>query len=916
MNDFRIAAVVFVICVAVSIGQTAVAQEGISSQYEQFFESKIRPALIKYCYECHSIDSGMTRGGLLVDSRDGLLQGGESGPAIDLNDYEASPLWTAIHYEDYEMPPSEPMPQNVIDDFEKWFEMGLPDPRVRKAIVVANTLDVASGKSHWAFQLPVADAGQSIDEVVNSKQSQGGTEPVDAAPPATLLRRLNFDLVGLPPTVQEIQAFTQQYKNNPQAAVRSKVDQLLESPQYGERWGRHWMDVVRFAESSGNGNFTYPHAWRYRDYVIDAFNKDTPYDQFIAQQLAGDLLPAKTDRQWQENLIATGFLAVGIKDHGERNPRVFEMELVDEQIDTTTQAFLGLTVSCARCHDHKFDPIPTVDYYSMAGIFTSTDTLYGTVFGQQNHQPRKLLELPLKDKTSTTKSLSTTEIEETKQRIQEIKDEVRMIRAKASRPGGEQPQQRQMVAFRNQIARLEGMLKTVDNSGKPFTFAMGVQDSENPSDTEVLLNGDVEKKAQVVPRGFLQILSDVPSKTIATSSSGRRELADWIGSDKNPLTSRVMVNRIWMHLLGTPLVESPNNFGVTAQSPSNPELLDLLAVKFVAADWSVKSLIREIVLSDTYRQSTAFDRSNDKIDPDNKTYWRANSRQLDAEALRDAMLAASALLEPKRPLASEVSAMGDGRMGRLFDKNSFDPTNVNRSVYLPIIRDDLPEALALFDFADPNATQGRRETTNVPSQSLYLMNSDYVTYVSQQMAINLSENYRSPVDQVMMAFLKLYGRVPTGEEVNLSKQFFRTFDVAVVETKRTPASGESRASARRSVGRNNGRQNANSQRRQQMISRRMRMAQNRGDRDTNLQGRMNDPRSIEMRKQNPMRGRRRPEAMDDGKGMSGGNRGGGRGQRRGLSAAKIPKLDLTTDQQRLAVFCQSLMASAEFRILD
>jgi len=535
-------------------GQVAHAQEEISSAHERFFESKIRPVLIAHCYECHSIDSGMTRGGLLVDTRDGLLQGGESGPAIDPASIESSPLWTAINYEDYEMPPNEQLPDKVIADFKKWLEMGAPDPRVRKKIVVKTTIDVEAGKSHWAFQKPVGDLEQSIDALVDQHRESVGTKPVDSADSAALLRRVSFDLIGLPPSVDEIQRFAEQWKEDSKQAIEEKVDELLAREQFGERWGRHWMDVARYAESSGNGNFTYPHAWRYRDFVIDAFNKDTPYDTFIEQQIAGDLIPAKTDQQWQENLIASGFLAVGIKDHGERNPRIFEMELVDEQIDTTTQAFLGLTVSCARCHDHKFDPIPTVDYYAMAGIFKSTQTLHGTAFGQQNHHPRKLIELPLPDDESASRSFSSKELESMRQRIQDTKQEMRSLRIASKKEGAEAPLQRTMIAKRNLIGRLEGLLKTVDDSGKPFTFGMGVLDGE-PVNSHVLLQGDVEQKAQVVERGFLQVLSDVPAKTIKPESSGRRELAQWIGSKENPLTARVMVNRVWMHLIGAPLME-------------------------------------------------------------------------------------------------------------------------------------------------------------------------------------------------------------------------------------------------------------------------------------------------------------------------------------------------------------------------
>ena len=861
------------------LSQFASAQEKIDPDHLKFFESKIRPILVAHCYQCHSVESGLTRGGLLVDTRERLSQGGESGPAIDHDDIESSPLWTAITYQDYEMPPDQQLPKHVIADFRKWLEMGAPDPRVQEKIVVKTTIDVEAGKSHWAFQKPVSDPQASIDTLVQQKRASIGTTPAIAAQGTTLLRRIYFDLIGLPPTVIEIKSFSKQWKSDPKKAIEKTVDDLLARDQFGERWGRHWLDVARYAESSGNGNFTYPHAWRYRDFVIDAFNKDTPYDTFIQQQLAGDLIPAKSDQQWQENLIATGFLAIGIKDQGERNPRVFEMELIDEQIDTTTQAFLGLTVACARCHDHKFDPIPTVDYYSLAGIFKSTQTLYGTSFGQQNHQPSDLLALPLLDKQSSNQSFTQAELKSMRSRIDAIQTEIRALRSAANKNGDERPDQRTMVSKRNQIARLEGILKTVDENGKPFTFGMGVQDG-TPVNANVLLLGDVEQKAQIVERGFLQVLSAVATKEIKPNSSGRRELAQWIGSTENPLTARVMANRVWMHLMGASLVESPNNWGLSSQPPSNPELLDGLAVKFMAAQWSVKSLIREIILSETYQQASTFDAQNYAIDPDNKSFWRSNPRQLDAESLRDAMLAISGLLKTERPLGSEVAKIGDVKIGRVFDKGTFEKLNLHRSVYLPILRDSIPDALALFDFANPNSTNATREETNVPSQSLYLMNNDVVTYFSQHMAIELSKTHKSTVDQVRNAFLAVYGRAATEEEVELSVRFIKQFKPLAAAVSRNENSQASKSF--------------------QLVSSPQRQ-----------KNKMKRRRGMSKQNQQSKGKRQRGMGMQDSAGNT------QRGRRRGKSQTqRLPELKLTESQKALAAFCQSLFACAQFRILD
>ncbi|MEM7560976.1 MAG: DUF1549 domain-containing protein, partial [Planctomycetota bacterium] len=373
------------VCLLGGFASRVVAEEEISAEQAEFFEKKIRPVLASYCYECHSLSGGKTLGGLLLDTRESIREGGDSGPAVHPGSLDDSVLWEAINWDSYEMPPKEKLPDEVLADFRKWIEMGAPDPREREVFFVESKMDIEAGREHWAFKNPTSDGKQSIDDFVNAKLKEAELEPAPPADPYTLLRRLNFDLVGLPPTPGETKAFLRRWKVDAESAIEAKVDELLASPQYGERWARHWLDVARFAESSGKTNFSYPHAWRYRDFVIDAFNKDTPYDHFVRQQVAGDLLPAKTDEIWQENLLATGFLAIGLKSHSERNPRVFRMDLVDEQIDATSRAFLGLTVSCARCHDHKYDPIPIKDYYSLAGIFQSTKTYYGTVFGLQNH---------------------------------------------------------------------------------------------------------------------------------------------------------------------------------------------------------------------------------------------------------------------------------------------------------------------------------------------------------------------------------------------------------------------------------------------------------------------------------------------------------------------------------------------------
>ena len=662
--------------------------------------------------------------------------------------------------------------------------MGAPDPRVRQAVVVQSDIDIEAGRQHWAFQKPKQPAQPSIsneswpqsdiDKHILAALDKQNLQPVEDADPTTLLRRLHFDLTGLPPTPLEIYEFWSAVDEDREAAVVEKVDQLLASPRFGERWGRHWLDVARFAESSGKSvNVTFPHAWRYRDYVIDAFNKDQPYDRFIQQQIAGDLLPIGSDEDWQENLIATGFLAIGTKSLIERNPRQFRADLVDEQIDTMSKAFLGVTVACARCHDHKFDPIPTTDYYALAGIFHNTDTLYGTASGIQNRQATALLLLPIEDETPAGRVFSEQELARMDEMLGNLRS--RMFEVRRNR---ENVSQQLLIRTRAQISQIQGRRAELKDNGEPQTFAMGVQAADEIRDAKVLVRGDVEQPAQVVPRGFLQVLHHAETPEISADSSGRRELAQWLSSSENPLTARVMVNRIWLHLFGEGIVSTPNNWGLHGQPPTHPGLLDHLAIRFMQTGWSVKSMIREIVLSRTYQLSSAFDRENYQADPANRYLWRANHRQLDAEALRDAMLAVGGSLNLERPLGSPIAQLGNNRVGRTLDASFFNGLNDRRSVYLPVVREALPNSLALFDFADPSLSNAKRDMTNVPTQALYLMNNEFVLQQAERLGQHLIEKFEHQREQIDWAFLIVYGRPATDEELRSSQQFLRDFTSA------------------------------------------------------------------------------------------------------------------------------------------
>ncbi|MDF1841017.1 MAG: PSD1 and planctomycete cytochrome C domain-containing protein, partial [Rubripirellula sp.] len=684
--------VIVLLACAVTIAPV-VAAEPISAEQQAFFEAKIRPVLVKECYGCHSNKAGNVRGGLRLDTKQLTLLGGSSGPAVVPGSPEDSLLYTAMLHEDFEMPPRRRLAGDVIADFQRWIEMGAPDPRETQTAEIRATIsetDIEQAReTFWAYQHPQDDSAPEVshgswprtktDRFILAKLEAQGLKPADDADPHHILRRLCFDLVGLPPTPAQLIFFTEQYQQSPDQAISMVVDRLLDSKYFGERWGRHWMDVARYAESTGREvNMTYPHAWRYRDYVIDAFNADKPFDRFVQEQLAGDLLPAKSDQKWAENLIATTFLAMGPKNVNEQNRVQFSADLIDEQIDATTRVFLGMSVACARCHDHKFDAIPQADYYAMAGIFGSMTTYFGnppSEFGSfssaQARRSSSLLLVPVEDPNPYDKSYTESELTELRSEITDLISQLSNLRRNRQQASG-QNAARDRLRITNQIAQASAKLAVVDESGNPRTYCMGVQETQTPSDVRLLVRGEIDQPAQRIARGFPQVLCD-QSPRFSSDSSGRLELAQWIGSNENSLTARVMVNRIWQHLIGQGLVRSTENFGVTGQAPSHPKLLDHLAVKFVESGWSVKTIVKEIATSRVYRVASKYDESSHHQDPDNAWLWRAHPRRLDAEAIRDAILSISGEVDYERPRGSEVAKAGYVRVrdGFLGDPREF-----------------------------------------------------------------------------------------------------------------------------------------------------------------------------------------------------------------------------------------------------
>ena len=744
-----------------------------------FFEAKIRPVLVKHCYECHSAESGKSKGGLMLDTRQAIQAGGDTGPAVVPGDAAKSLLLTAIKHSDpdLEMPPKEPkLPDAVIADFESWIKSGAADPR-DAAVKVAERppVDVASGREFWSYkplQMPKTAAG-GIDGFIREKLAAAGLQPAPPAQRGVLLRRLCFDLIGLPPS---------HLSNKPDLSDESDyealVDELLQSPRFGERWGRHWLDVARFAESNGReSNLSFPHAWRYRDYVIDAVNADIPFDRFITEQIAGDLLPAQDDAERARLLIATGFLAIGPKGLNEQNKLQFAADVADEQLDTVTRAVMASSVACARCHDHKTEPFSMEDYYGLAGIFKSTQTFYGNWIDSENNNHGHLIRLPeLPGQLIPNKSIPEAKVKQLKADLAQInKDEKEQkeYAEKARKEGrdisGEAYKMLQK-AIGNYWRRggIEGQLERVDDTGRALPLCMGVQDTERILDSQLYDRGEIAHPVKAVPRGFPQVVE--VSIRVSKEQSGRLELAQWLTSRDNPLTARVMANRIWKHLIGTGIVRTVDNFGFSGERPSHPELLDYLAIRFMDGGWSVKKLIKEIVMSETYRQSS---QGHTDADPDNRLLSHANKRRLDAEVIRDSMLAVSGLLDTSRRPGSLVAEL-DGQSVSLMGFNTKLPSDLDgshrRSIYLPVIRDHLPDVLEQFDVANPNLVTGDRDVTNVPLQALYLLNGPFV----QEQAAALAKRIQSAPDRVKLAFRLCFNRVPDAEEVELAETFFQS----------------------------------------------------------------------------------------------------------------------------------------------
>jgi hypothetical protein len=756
----------------------------ITPEQLEFFEKKIRPVLVEHCYDCHSEEKGKSKGELTLDSRDGIRAGGDRGPAVVPGKPDESILINAIRQVgQLRMPPDSRggmLPDEVIGDFEKWVKDGAADPRDSSKIVDARpakpekVYDWDKERQYWAFQKPKAGAPPEVldeswpktdvDRFVLAKLEVKGLKPVADADKRTLIRRVYYDIIGLPPTAEQVRAFANDTSPN---AYEKVVDSLLASPRFGEQWGRYWLDVARYGESTGmDRNLNYPYAWRYRDYVIDAFNKDKPYNRFITEQLAGDQLPYTDQKERDESLTATGFLAIGPKGLNETRVKYSKWQVVNDQIDATSRGFLGLTVACAQCHDHKFDPIPTRDYHALAGIFSSTETLYGTVGGRGNRRPTSLLSLNGEPELAV---LSTGEptpnmFVNTNRNFTASPRTNNVARRGGTGAPGRRGFGRNITT--NQLERIPAHK----------SYAMGVRDYNEPQDVPVFYRGELSKPTDaVVPRGFLRIVALPDAPAIPTNASGRLQLAQWITDPDNPLTARVAVNRVWQHLFGEGIVATPDNFGRLGAQPTNPELLDYLAVNFVREEhWSVKQLVRSLVLTRAYQLSSDVYPKAQETDPADTLVWRARPRRLKAEQLRDSILASSRELDLEAPQVGVTGEFGDGYYGVNIWESDLPQHFHKRSVYLPLPRDMVPDSLSLFDLPNPNLVGALREETTSPSQELFLMNNAFVQDEALHLARQLLQNRKlSDKERVKQAYLAVFQRLPTSEEVKHAAKFIK-----------------------------------------------------------------------------------------------------------------------------------------------
>lgn len=743
-----------------------------------FFESKIRPILSSQCYSCHSAKNKDIKGGLALDSRDALLKGGDSGPALIPGKPDQSLIFQAMNHDGYEMPPSKKLPDHIIQNFYLWIKMGAPDPRIEQN---NSKKDIIEAKRFWAFKPLSAGSFSSIDDVINHKLKEENLQPIEIADDYTHIRRLYIDLIGVLPKPLEVLNYADSKDPN---KYEKLVDKLLADFRFGQKWATHWLDIARYADSTGKDqNIVYPYAWKYKEYVVDSFNNDKSFDIFIKEQIAGDLLPNKDYAEYNKNLIATGFMTIGTKNLNV-NDKQYKADIIDEQIDTITRGFLGITLSCARCHDHKFDPFSQEDYYKLYAILENTKTLDGVnrgnnnigYYGEFGFALNDIGKVLYKNKDyNTWKQISA---------IINLYNKIDSING-YNKNLNENDKKNVEKEINKLIKELEKKYENIDETTHTFIFktlvnntpVMCVSDNDSiKTNTKLQIRGEINNLGHEVDRGLPEIFSTKnknhdPSKS---SNSGRLELSNWISDSKNVLTYRVHVNRIWNILIGKGIVDSFDNFGTLAGEPSNIKLLDFLTKDFIKQKKSNKAFIKSVVMSNLYKRNSGYNESNYNKDPDNIYFWRMNEKRILAEHIRDIILDVE-----NRLLYSGADNIFLANLSRQKVSNVINKTldsRLTRSIFLPTPRDFPIEMLDLFDRPDNNLMSTNRAVTTVPTQSLYMMNNsaiiDHCNNTAKQMLYNLKD--KTVKEKVNYLYLQYLSRNVSESEFSFIKEYIET----------------------------------------------------------------------------------------------------------------------------------------------
>ena len=804
-----------------------------------FFDSKVLPILQERCFECHSHGTKI-KGGLALDSRSGWVEGGDNGPAIQPGELEASLLVKAVRYVDaeFEMPPKAKLPAAEIAILEEWVKTGAHDPRSAGTAKVKKGIDLAEGRKFWAFQ-PVRDPSppriedtqwplDPLDHFIRAKQEQQGIAPVADADRHTWLRRVSLDLTGLPPTETEVLAFA---KDPSPQAFEVVVDRLLSSKAYGERWARHWLDLTGYADMMGTSNNVFAeHAWRYRDYLIDSFNADKPFDEFVREQIAGDLMPSQSTEDRAENIVATGFLMVGDIEIVNPDKARMEADHIDTQVNRIGQTFMGMTLGCVRCHDHKFDPIGVEDYYGIAGMLHSSPSSHKMpdmgVWSSLNSTPlpetpaqleaRKKLEAENEQRIAAWKAEQKT-LSDEKAALTKQLAALGKSTAPASPVAATDNAEREIAPApedkttddkdaltkrRDEVdAQIKKLGETINHAEffkdkTPRAFAMG--DGSRPADMPVHVWGNPYTPGSIVPRGAVRVASWDAFPAIPAGQSGRLQLAEWLADKRHPLTARVTVNRIWQKLFATGIVPSVDYFGTRGDVPTDPDLLDHLATRFMEEGWSQKTFLRALVLSRTYRLGSANEATAMTLDPGNKLYWRMNRQRLDAEAMRDSMLAASGELirdgggpglvleEPENCGALSLKGVNPPNYSHRKPRPS---QEFERTLYLPVLRNGTagPDRLrAFFDFVNPAEIAGQRNQTIVPTQTLFLLNNDLIRKRAHVLADKLIAEEPDEVARLESLWLRVLNRPLSSAEREEALAFLGSVEPLITTAKVRP----------------------------------------------------------------------------------------------------------------------------------